>query len=99
MREDSVFTAGTVSMIVELPSKPDGNHFIVTIFKASDGPDTAYGKTMNVNINPSYTSFRFDDVLSFADTGRYVVRIATPDGNVIARSALRIASPGRQTER
>ncbi len=98
VREDTVFTVGTVSMIVDLPTKPDSDRLAVTIFKAADGPDTAYGKTINVRINPVYLSYRFDDLLSFADTGRYVVRIATPDGNVLARRALRITSSGGQTE-
>ena len=99
VREDSIFTIGTVSMIVDLSTKPDSDRLAVMIFRVVDGRDTAYGKTISVKTNPSYSSFRFDDVLSFADTGRYVVRITTPDGNVIARNTLRIASQPLRVER
>jgi hypothetical protein len=92
VREDSVFSAGTVSMLVEVSSKLDSNRFNIVIFKCSETGETKYGAEIFVPVNTAYTSFRFDDILSFSDTGRFIVRIATPDGNVIARNSLQITS-------
>jgi hypothetical protein len=90
LREDSTFSIGAISMAVDLSSDVKENRVLILIYRMTRGSLVPYGHQASVNITPSYTSFRLDDALSFADTGTYVVRLASLHGHTLAEGRLRI---------
>jgi hypothetical protein len=88
--EDSVFSPGTVSVIVESGWPVDADQLKVRIFRMTGQGYDPYGDEAGVAITRFDTVIRLERILSFADTGQFVVRVATPDNKFIVNGRVRI---------
>ncbi len=92
--EDTVFSTGFLSLVVEADRPLDADQFAIRIFRVTDHGNDPYGDEAHVAITRFESVFRLQGILSFADTGCYDVRVATPDSRFITHGRLRIV-PGR----
>jgi hypothetical protein len=88
--EDSVFTCGTLSVLVESGWPIDADKLELTILRDAGGQQVPYGGRALVEITRYETAVSIQDILSFADTGLYTVRVTSPGNTFIVNGRVRI---------
>jgi len=92
--EGTAFSPGTISLLLETKNPIGLNTVEVHIFKLKGSERNRYGSKSVFVVNPSYSRFRLDNAVSFADTGTYFIRVTTHDAKMIVEGTIHIvASP------
>jgi len=88
--EDSIFTRGSVSMLVQLNEAAASETISISVYSMENGDRVPYGRQARIEIDPGYHNIRLDDAVSFADTGRFVVTVSMTEPVLFAEKILRI---------
>lgn len=94
--EASTFSPGVLSMLVEWTTPVTCDTLVVSVLRIEGGKRTSYGEEARIPMGPTATPldrYRLDEVISFADTGRYVVMVRTRDRLHRAEGSVHIITP------
>jgi len=90
--EGTAFSPGTISLLLETKNPIGLNTVEVHIFKLNGSERNRYGSKSVFVVNPSYSRFRLDNAVSFADTGTYFIRVTTHDAKMIVEGTIHIVT-------
>lgn len=95
--EAATFSPGVLSMLVEMPNPVTTDSLIITVYRLEKGRREAYGQDARIPTgtaaSSSLSSYRLDEVISFADTGRYAVTVHSLDHRSAAEGTVAIVQP------
>ncbi len=94
--EADTFSPGVLSMLVEWTKPVTCDTLVVSVFRMEKGKRESYGDEARIPMGPTATPldrYRLDEVISFADTGRYVVLVKTRDHLHRAEGSVHIITP------
>ncbi len=90
--EDRVFSPGTLSLLLVTGQPIEHRIVRIKVFRLRDSERSAYGREVFYSVSPSLYTIRFDDAVSIADPGKYVVQISAKNNYPIAEAILDIVA-------